>query len=179
MAAALIVIVVEFATLGKRPVHEDGVVHRHLIAIFYNAGRAAALRVFDKSIDRLIPRHAGADQLATQLIQQQFPAARHGFRADMRIVQLANKIGKFLRCGLTWTPRRTHSLPASLNSGANPGSFLPFRCKPACRRLIRAISHSSVSFQTDRHGPGRSLSITSLIIGRWKYARHSIITQTA
>ena len=37
MAAALIVIVVELATLGEGPIHEDGVVDRHLIAILYDA----------------------------------------------------------------------------------------------------------------------------------------------
>ena len=52
MTTALIVIVVELATLGERPVDEDGVVQRNPSAIFYNAGRAATLGVFDKSIDR-------------------------------------------------------------------------------------------------------------------------------
>ena len=70
MAAALIVVIVELATLREGSIHEDRVVKRNFIAIFYDPCRAATFRAFYKSIDRLIPRHTGADQLATQLIQQ-------------------------------------------------------------------------------------------------------------
>jgi hypothetical protein len=134
MTAALIVVVVELTALGKCSVHEHRVVDRHPIAVFHDRCRPAAFRVFDEFVHRLIPRHAGADQLTTQLIEQQFPAAPHGLGGDRLVAQVTDKRRELLR-------RRGLQIRSMCHC---PSRFCPLPRRVALVALVSAASLPSL-----------------------------------
>ena len=55
--AALIIIVIQLAALAEGSIDERGVVHRRLVAVVDDGGRAALLIVLHESVNGLIPIH--------------------------------------------------------------------------------------------------------------------------
>jgi hypothetical protein len=149
MTAALIVVLIELATLGEGSVYKNGVVKWNFIAVSYDPSWSAIFRAFHKLIDGLIPRRAGADQLASQLVQQQLSATRHDASGGVLIAQLTDEACEPLcRCGLrTHRPSHCRSdfspLPARAATIAieSPPLSLPNLCEiSAANRLTAATS---------------------------------------
>jgi len=76
MAAALIVVIVEFAALAESSVYENRIIDGNAIAVLDDERRTAVATIFYKAIDRLIPFHRRTDQLTAELIEQQIAAPR-------------------------------------------------------------------------------------------------------